>query len=121
MVRPGGEGDAEDAEGDPFAGIDEQRLEGAMDSLANEMERMGDTEDPRALGQFFRKFGSLTGLELGPKMEDAIRRMEAGEDPEAIEQELGDAGDDSLDELFQMKRALRRGRKPRVDHTLHFL
>lgn len=122
MVKPGGGDDDAGEEDDPFAGIDEHRLEGAMDSLAHEMERMGDTEDPRALGHFFRKFGEMTGLELGPKMEDAIRKMEAGEDPETIEQELEDAGDDSLDELFQMKRtALRRSRKPRVDDTLHFL
>ena len=121
MVGPGSSdvGDDGGAE-DPFAGIDERRLEGAMDSLAGEMERMGDTEDPRALGQFFRKFGEMTGLELGPKMEDAVKRIEAGEDPDSIEGELGD--DESMDDLFHLKRTvLRRSRKPRVDDTLHFL
>jgi putative FmdB family regulatory protein len=122
MIRPGGSDDeAADAD-DPFAGIDEQRLEGAMDSLTHEMERLGDTEDPRVLGRFFRRFGEMTGLELGPKMEDAIRRMEAGEDPDTLEEEMGDADEDSLEDLFRLKRdVLRRARRPRVDQTLHFL
>ncbi|HVS12550.1 MAG TPA: FmdB family zinc ribbon protein [Thermoanaerobaculia bacterium] len=120
MIRPG-DGESED-EDDPFAGIDEERLEGAMDGLAHEVEQMGDSEDPRALGRFFRRFGEMTGLELGPKMEDVIRRMEAGEDPDALEDEMGGAEEDSLDELFRLKRSMmRRARRPRVDPTLHFL
>ena len=32
----------------------------------------------------------MTGLELGEGMDEAIRRMEKGEDPEKIEAEMGD-------------------------------
>jgi putative FmdB family regulatory protein len=106
---------------DPFAGLDESRLEGAMETLASEMERVGENENPKELGRVFRRFGELTGLELGPKMEEALRRMEGGEDLEAIEGEIDD-DDDSLDDFLRVKKSLlRRARRPRVDDTLHFL
>jgi len=36
-----------------------------------------------------RKLTDMTGLELGPGMQEALKRMEAGEDPDAIEAEMG--------------------------------
>jgi putative FmdB family regulatory protein len=122
--RTGGAGEDEGDEGDdPFVGLDEERVERAMESLAGEMERMGDTEDPKALGTLFRRFGELTGLEPGPRMQEALSRLETGEDIEAIEGDLDLAEDsDDLSELFQLrKKLLRRARRPRVDDTLHFL
>ena len=44
-----------------------------------------------------RKMASLTG-EL-PKMEEMVARLEAGEDPEQLEEEFGDALDDLGDDL----------------------
>lgn len=37
-----------------------------------------------------KKLTDITGIKLGKGMEEAISRMEAGEDPEKIEQEMGD-------------------------------
>jgi putative FmdB family regulatory protein len=122
--RTGGEGESEgDDADDPFAGLDEERVERAMESLAGEMERMGDSEDPKALGSLFRRFGDLTGLEPGPRMQEALRRLETGEELDAIENDLDlDEDSDDLSELFQLKKKLlRRARRPRVDDTLHFL
>lgn len=122
--RDSADGETEGDEGDdPFAGLDEERVERAMESLAGEMERMGDSEDPRALGSLFRRFGDLTGLEPGPRMQEALRRLETGEDLDAIESDLDlDDDSDDLSELFQLKKKLlRRARRPRVDDTLHFL
>jgi hypothetical protein len=42
------------------------------------------------MARMMRKLFDTTGLPLGPNMEEAIRRMEAGEDPDKIEEELGD-------------------------------
>jgi putative FmdB family regulatory protein len=126
MVRPRAEGGAEgDEDDDILGGLDDERMESAMESLAAEMDRLGDTEDPKALGNLFRRFGDLTGLEPGPRMEEALRRLERGEDMESIESDLDlddeeDGGD--LSELFRLKKKLlRRARRPRVDDTLHFL
>ena len=37
-----------------------------------------------------RKLTDMTGLELGDGMQEALKRMDAGEDPDAIEAEMGD-------------------------------
>jgi len=46
-----------------------------------------DENDPRQAARLMRKFSDMTGLEFKENMKSAIERMEAGEDPEAIEQE----------------------------------
>jgi hypothetical protein len=95
-----------------------------MATLMNEMERAGDSEDPRQMSRLLRRFGEMTGLEPGPRMEEALRRLDAGEDVDSIESDMSDGlgDDDSFEELFQLKRAVQRRRaRPQVDQTLHFL
>jgi putative FmdB family regulatory protein len=82
-------GRQEEPSEDPFAGMDESRLEKAMESLAGEAENLNE-DDPRQASQMMRKLFDATGLPLGAGMEEALRRMEAGEDMEKIEQDLGD-------------------------------
>ena len=108
----------EEAGADPLAGVDDARLEAAMETLMADAENLGDDEDPRAMGRLMRRFSHLTGLDMGERMEDMITRLEAGEDPERLEAEIGD--DDAS--LFEIKRALARRRKaPRIDDELYFL
>ncbi len=72
--------------------IDEERLEKAMMSLAGEMEGV-DENDPRQMARFMRRLTEATGMNLGEGMEEAIRRLETGEDPEKLEEEMGDLFD----------------------------
>ncbi len=113
-----------DDEPDPFESLDESRLEGAMETLMREAGGLNE-EDPRAMGRMMRRFGELTGLEMGGRMEELVQRMEAGEDPDRLEDEMdGELGDDeSLDDFFRLKKALgeRRSKRPRVDEELYFL
>ncbi len=117
----------EGEEDSPLGGLDEQRLERALDSMAGEMESLGeaDAEDPRTLARFFRKLGQTAGLSPGPRMEEMLRRLEAGEDPEALESEMGDElGEEAgLEDLFELRRQARadRRRPPKVDDTLYWL
>ncbi len=118
--------ETEDLESDPFGGLDEQQLERAMESLAGEFEGLEDEEDPRQMARFFRRFGEATGMALGPRMQEMLGRLEAGEDPDLLEQELGDGledDDDSLAEWFQVKKQAQafRKRRPRQDDELYFL
>ena len=73
----------------PGPDIDEARLERAMEALAGDMDSI-DENDPRQGAQLMRKLFSATGMPVGGGMEEALRRMEAGEDPEKIEEEMGD-------------------------------
>jgi putative FmdB family regulatory protein len=88
-----GEGGDEDALGDDDMelppGFDEEKMMRVMSSLERDMEGM-DEDDPRQMAHLMRKLYDATGMDLGPGMHEAIRRMEAGEDPDAIEEELGD-------------------------------
>jgi len=69
--------------------LDEARLERAMASMAGEMDKLNE-DDPRQMAGLMRKLYRASGLELGPGMDEAIRRLEAGEDPDQIEEEMGD-------------------------------
>jgi hypothetical protein len=60
-----------------------------MESLAGDLDSL-DENDPRQGAQLMRKLFSATGMPVGGGMEEALRRMEAGEDPEKIEEEMGD-------------------------------
>jgi putative FmdB family regulatory protein len=84
----GGSGGEDEAQ-DDFP-LDERRLEGAMSTLAAEADGL-DESDPRQAGRLMRKFAEMSGVRLGPGMQEAMRRLEAGEDPDRIEAELGDA------------------------------
>ena len=82
-------GKAEESDGMDDLPIDESKMESAITALAGEAEGMNE-DDPRAAARLMRKFSSMTGLEFNENMEQAMQRMEAGEDPEKIEQEMGD-------------------------------
>lgn len=86
-----GRGDSPDAEGPDFD-MDDEQMEKAMMQMAGELEG-ADEEDPRAMARMMRKLMDTTGMNMGDGMEEAIRRMEAGEDPDKVEEELGDVLD----------------------------
>lgn len=69
--------------------MDEEKLERAMMGLTGEMEGV-DENDPRAMAKFMRRFQEATGMNLGSGFEEAMRRLEAGEDPDRIEETMGD-------------------------------
>jgi hypothetical protein len=92
-----------------------------MNLLASEAEHV-DEDDPRQAANLMRKLTDMTGLNLGPGMEEALNRMEAGEDPEKIEAEMGDILEG--EEPFSFKEKLIRASKslpPRVDDKLYEL
>ena len=111
------DGDMDDL---PF---DEAKMENAMNMLAGEAENINE-EDPRQAANLMRKLTDMTGMELGPGMQEALKRMEAGEDPDAIEAEMGDLLEDEEPFLMPEKKGKARGTKqvaPRRDETLYDL
>jgi hypothetical protein len=110
---------------DPMPDLDEARMEQAMAALAGEAEGM-DEEDPRQMARLMRKLYDATGMNLGSGMEEAIRRMEAGEDPDKIEEEMGDIMEEEdpfegLGAKKGMKGLRKRFLPPQVDDTLYEL
>jgi putative FmdB family regulatory protein len=95
-ASPGGADDggpaAPQGGGDP---LDDPRVEGEMMKLMNAAEGL-DENDPRQLGRLMRRMTEITGEPVEPAVEEAMRRLEAGEDPEKIEADMGELlGDDN--------------------------
>jgi putative FmdB family regulatory protein len=69
--------------------LDDPRVEQEMEKLMADAEGV-DENDPRQLGRLMRKMSEITGEKMDGDMETAIRRLEKGEDPEKIEEDMGD-------------------------------
>jgi len=69
--------------------FDESKMEQAMGMLAGEAEKINE-DDPRQAANLMRKLTDMTGMKLGDGMQEALSRMERGEDPDKIEAEMGD-------------------------------
>lgn len=77
------------------ASPEDSRMEAAMAEMEREFGGMdSENPDPRQLARMMRKMSALTGDEVPGPMEEMIRRMESGEDPEKLEEEFGDAMED---------------------------
>jgi len=110
---------------DALDNVDEQRLEQAMAGLAEEAEGLDD-DDPRQMGRLMRRLVDAAGLQLKPELVEAIRRIEAGEDPESVEEQMGGLfdGEDPLlsdDAKSHLAGLRRRVLPPSVDETLYDL
>lgn len=111
---------------DPMPDIDEHRFEQAMNKMAAEAEHM-DEEDPRQAARMMRQLYEATGLKIGGGMEEAMRRMEAGEDMDQIEAELGDVleNESEMFDFSNASKSLKHWRqqhtRPQVDDTLYEL
>lgn len=103
--------------------IDEARIESAMAAIADEAGSL-DEENPRQAARLMRKLTNAAGVSLGPRMEEAIRRMEKGEDPNRIEEEMGDMLEDEEPFAIEESKGKKRSRSrsaPRVDSKLYDL
>ena len=77
---------------------EESRLEGMADPA-----KWGDLseDDPKSMARMMKKMGSEMGEDLGPEFNEAVDRLEAGEDLESLEDSLGGESDNSSpDNLF---------------------
>ena len=114
-------GKVKEGDEDQFAGLDESKMERAFESLMKEAEHINE-DDPRQMASLMRKFTSETGIHLGDSMEEAISRMESGEDPEQVENDMGDLLNEEDFSLESMKKnVLRRTGRPEHDEKLYEL
>jgi putative FmdB family regulatory protein len=85
--------DLPDSEFGPEAGIpdlDDPRLARVMSEMERDIEHM-DENNPKHMAQMMRKMQQIMPAGSTPKeLETAIKRLEAGEDPEKIEADMGD-------------------------------
>ena len=85
---PGAGGASED--GPPMPDFDDPRVERAMMEMERDMAQL-DENNPKHMAHMMRKMKDLMPPGAMPKeLDTAIKRLEAGEDPEKIEADMGD-------------------------------
>lgn len=70
-------------------GDDDARLDAAMQQVEGEISQL-DEKDPRALARLMRRMADAAGGKLDAPMEEAVRKLEEGADPDTLEEQLGD-------------------------------
>lgn len=83
-------------DGPPMPDIDERRMEKVMSEIERDMDYL-DENNPRHMAHVMKKMKDALPPGLMPKELDvAIKRLEKGEDPEKIEEDMGDVLDAAL-------------------------
>jgi putative FmdB family regulatory protein len=103
--------------------VDEAKMEKAMQALAKDADHINE-DDPRQAADLMRKLTAITGLELGPGMNEALSRMERGDDPDTIEAEMGNIIENEDPFLLpgkKVRQMIRKRLEPERDETLYDL
>ncbi len=98
-ITGGGAGD-EAAEKKPAAGpsAEERRLDAAMDSMEREFSGL-DENNPKDMARMMRRMSEVSGEKMEGQLEEVVRKLEEGADPDSLEDSLGPdlPGEDSGD------------------------
>jgi hypothetical protein len=88
-VTSGGRSDEVPPAATPAGGESEDaRMEAAMGAMEQEFSSV-DENDPRAMGRMMRRMSEMTGEKIDGEMEEVVRKLEEGADPESLEEQLG--------------------------------
>jgi hypothetical protein len=64
------------------------RMEAAMGEMEREFSSV-DESDPKAMGRMMRRMAELSGEKIGDEMEEVVRKLEEGADPDSLDEQLG--------------------------------
>jgi hypothetical protein len=81
---------AEDDAAAPGDAAEDARMEAAMGAMESEFANV-DENDPKAMARMMRRMSEITGEKIDGEMEEVVRKLEEGADPESLEEELGGA------------------------------
>jgi hypothetical protein len=75
---------------DTGEGPEDARTEAAMAAMESEFANV-DENDPRAMGRMMRRMAELSGEKIDGEMEEVVRKLEEGADPESLEEQFGES------------------------------
>jgi hypothetical protein len=78
---------------------EDARLEAAMTAMEREFSSI-DENDPRAMARMMRRMSELTGEKIDGEMEEVVRKLEEGADPDSLEEQLGGAEEGGADDPY---------------------
>jgi len=111
---------------DPFSRLNESQTQKVMRELEGAVSKMDeDNPDPKQMGALMRRMCDLTGEKIDGGMEEVVRKLEEGTDPQELEERMGDFdmhGDcdnetENTDPAVAVRRMLRQ--KPVRDPILY--
>ena len=95
IAKPGGSGDEPPTAAPPGAGDDpaeDARMEAAMGAMESEFAHV-DENDPKAMARMMRRMSELTGEKIDGEMEEVVRKLEEGADPDSLDDQMGGQGE----------------------------
>jgi hypothetical protein len=94
----------------PFDNLDERQTERVMKELESAVGGMDDDNpDPKQMGALMRKVCALTGEKMDEGMEEVVRKLEEGTDPNELEERMADFDLDSSEEATSEPDESRKG------------
>ncbi|MCA1481117.1 hypothetical protein, partial [Bradyrhizobium sp. NBAIM08] len=84
--------------GDP---AEDAKMEAAMSAMEGEFASV-DENDPKAMARMMRRMSELTGEKIDCEMEEVVRKLEEGADPDSLEEQLGGGPEGAEDDGMGM-------------------
>jgi len=78
---------------------EDARVDAAMEAMEREFSAV-DENDPRAMGRMMRRMAELTGEKIEGEMEEVVRKLEEGVDPDTLEEALGGQAEGGADDPY---------------------
>lgn len=82
----------EEAPGGKAEGDGDPRMDAAMAAMEKEFANV-DENDPRGMGRMMRRMAELSGEKIDGEMEEVVRKLEEGADPDSLEDQFGEGAD----------------------------
>jgi len=110
----------------PFSSLDDSQAQRVVRELEGAVSTMDDENpDPKQMGALMRRMCDLTGEKMDENMEEVVRKLEEGTDPQELEERMGDfdgqEGEgldaENTDPVAAVRRKL--GKKPVRDPVLY--
>ena len=83
--------------GDP---AEDARMEAAMGAMEKEFSSV-DENDPKAMARMMRRMSELTGEKIDGEMDEVVRKLEEGADPDSLEEQLGGEAPSSMPDPYE--------------------
>ena len=96
-------GEKSDAEPTPAVSGDaaeDARMEAAMGAMEREFSNV-DENDPKAMARMMRRMSELSGEKIDGEMEEVVRKLEEGADPDSLEEQLGGERPCSMEDPYE--------------------
>lgn len=95
---------------DPFADLEPNKAKHLMQEMEKSISSIDDDNpDPKQMGNLMRKMCEMSGERIDDRMEEVVRKLEEGKDPNEIENDMEEyLSDDSVDANEENEQSVRK-------------